>query len=368
MKVWWITLASTFLICFLANGMGRWKITKNGEMWRANIILSILACVILIAVAGLRTGIGDTPAYIEGFNKIPSTWNSGINQLKNSNGKDRGFTLFSLFIKVFISQNEQFFLICCSAVTIGLIFITFYKNIEMLEMAVFLFITSGCYLVTMNGIRQYIVTAVMFFAFPWIHERKWYLYIPLAVIMSTVHQSCLIFILLYFIVDKKGWGHMTYMILIVGAGLYLTYPVTGPMIASILQESQYSDYSGVIASTGAGANIIRVIVMSVPIVFSYLGRKYDSIRRRKYYNIIINMSVINLAFILLATRYWIYARFNMYFMVYMIILLIWCIEDLFDERNRKLMYFLCLALYTVYYWYEMVMSLGQTYSSKYINF
>ena len=368
MKVWWITLASTFLICLFANSMGKWKITKNGEMWRANIALSILSCAILIAVAGLRSGIGDTPAYVQGFNQLPSSWENGVEQLKNSDGKDKGFTLLSLFIKAFISKDKQVFLVCLSAITIGLIFMTFYKNVEMLEMAVFLFITSGCYLVTMNGIRQYVVTAVMFFTFPWIHERKWYLYIPLALIMSTVHQSCLIFILLYFIVDKTGWGNITYIIILVGTGLYLTYPVTGPMIASILQESQYSDYSGVIASTGAGANVIRVIVMAVPVVFSYMGRKNENIRRERYYNIIVNMSVINLVFILLATRYWIYARFNMYFMVYMIILFIWCIEYLFDQKNSRLMYFLCLGLYTVYYWYEMVMSLGQTYSSQYINF
>ena len=43
-------------------------------------------------------------------------------------------------------------LLCMAIVTIGLIFITYYKNTDMIEMAVFLFITSGCYLVTMNGV------------------------------------------------------------------------------------------------------------------------------------------------------------------------------------------------------------------------
>ncbi len=57
-------------------------------------------------------------------------------------------------------------------ITIGLIFITYYKNTDMIEMAVFLFITSGCYLVTMNGVRQYLASAILFFCFPMIHKNS----------------------------------------------------------------------------------------------------------------------------------------------------------------------------------------------------
>ena len=97
--------------------------------------------------------------------------------------------------------------------------------------------------------------------------------------------------------------------------------------------------------------------MAVPVVLSYLGK--DFLRgKEKYYNIVVNFSVINLIAILLATRFWIYARFNMYFSVYMVMLLIWCIKYLFDERNEKLVYLMCMGCYTFYYYYETHISLG----------
>lgn len=357
MKIWWITLASTFIICYFARTMGKWVMTNCGERWRANIALAFVAGTILVCVAGLRAGIGDTGAYRSGFNKLPTNWDQGIEELEKSSGKDKGFTAISLVIKSFISDDSQVFLFILSLLTVGFIFIVFYQNVYMIEMAVFLFITSGCYLVTMNGVRQYLVTAILFLAFPWIYQRKWYYYLPLVLAVSTVHKTSLIFIPLYFIVNQQAWGTMTKMLILAGVGLFVTYPVTGPMIASLLKESQYGDYSGVLASTGAGANMLRVVVMAVPVVFGYMGKDYG-IKQKRYYNIMVNMTVINLICILLATRYWIYARFNMYFMVYMIVLLVWEIESLFDEKNTKLVYMACLGMYTFYYYYEMAVSLG----------
>ena len=80
----------------------------------------------------------------------------------------------------------------------------------------------------------------------------------------------------------------------------------------------------------------------------------------------VNFSVINVIAILLATRYWIYARFNMYFSLYMILLLIWCIKYLFDERNEKIIYLMCMGFYALYYYYEMHISLG--YGAGYHHF
>ena len=60
----------------------------------------------------------------------------------------------------------------------------------------------------------------------------------------------------------------------------MTYPVSGPMMAKLLGETQYGEYKNVLVSTGAGANMIRVMVMAVPIVLSYLGRDFLKGRER----------------------------------------------------------------------------------------
>lgn len=363
MTVWWITLISTYFLCLFARTSGKYKYVKGEKVFRANALFAGMACAVLIFVSGFRENVGDTVTYRNLFKKVPANF---ISFVKHPTIKDdSGFYAIVAFIKQFISNDSQIVLLCLAIITVGLIFLTYYKNTDMIEMAVFLFITSGCYLVTMNGLRQYLASAILFFCFPMIHKRQWQFYLPIVLLCSRIHQSALIFLILYFIVDNPAWGNTTKWIVFIGVFLFVTYPITGPMLANILGETQYGNYKEALISNGAGANMLRVLVMSVPVVLSYLGKDYLR-GKEKYYNIIVNFSVINLIAILLATKFWIYARFNMYFSVYMVLLLIWCIRYLFDEKNEKLVYLMCMGCYTIYYFYEMHMSLG--YGAEYHHF
>lgn len=363
MTVWWITLASSYLLCLIA-GMNAKTVYSNGYYREAyNKFFSCMAAVVLIIVSGFRNGIGDTSVYMGGFKSdAPSTISESI-KLLFSGKKDVGFYFYEGIIKS-IKNNANIFIFITAFITIALIFITYYKYSQLLELSIFLFITTGCYLVSMNGVRQYLASAILFFCFPLIHEKKWYIYIPVVLICSTIHKSALIFIVLYFIVDQPAWGNTTKCFLFIGIALFVTYPISGPMIAKLLGETQYGEYKNALVSTGQGANMIRVLVMAVPVVLSYMGKNFLKGKER-YYNIIVNFSVVNLIFILLATKFWIYARFNMYFSVYMIILITWCVKYMFDERNTKIVYLSCMGLYFIYYWYEMVISLNQVYIGLY---
>lgn len=365
MKVWWITLASSYLLCLVA-GLNAKTVYDNGYyVKKYNKFFSGIAATILILVAGLRNGIGDTPIYMGGFKKdAPSTIQGSI-KLLFSGKKDVGFYFYQGILKT-IKNDPNVFIFVTSLITIILIFITYYKYSQMLELSIFLFIATGCYLVTMNGVRQYLASAILFFCFPLIHERKWKIYLPIVLVCSTIHKSALIFLVLYFIVDKPAWGNTTKWILFIGIALFVTYPISGPIIANLLGETQYGEYKDALMSTGQGANMIRVLVIAVPVVLSYMGRDFLKGKER-YYNCIVNFSVINLIFILLATKFWIYARFNMYFSVYMIILITWCVKYMFDEKNTKIIYLMCLGLYFIYYWYEMVISLKQAYIGLFFN-
>jgi transmembrane protein EpsG len=363
MTVWWITLFSTYFLCLFARMSGKYKYVKGEKVFRANALFAGMACAVLIFVSGFRENVGDTGTYRQIISKLGTNI---IAYLKNPTVKDdTGFYAIAVFIRQFISTDTQVFLIITAIITIGAIFICYYKNSNMLELVMLLFITTGCYEVSMNGVRQYLASAILFFSFPLIHERKWKIYIPLVLLCSTIHQSALIFLILYFFADQPAWGHVTKWILFIGVILFITYPISGPMIANLLGQTQYGNYKDSLMSTGQGANIIRVMVMAVPVVLSYVGRDFLK-GKEKYLNIVVNFSVLNLIFILLATKFWIYARFNMYFIVYMILLLEWCIEHMFDERNRKIIYICCILLYCIYFYYEMHISIG--YGDGYHHF
>lgn len=365
MTVWWTTLVITFLLCFVAQNTARRKKIIHGETkCLPNLFLAIGACSVLVFVSAFRNGVGDTGTYRELFSEAPSSIQEFFQTVPIEG--EWGFTLYYTLIKQFISDKSQWFLIISAVITLVGIVIVFYKYSEHIELAIFYFITMGCYLVTMNGIRQYMVSAILFLAFPWIVKKKWYLYLPLVLLLSTWHTSALMFLILYFIGNKEAWGFWTKFIIVVGVGLFITYPITGPMIADLLGETQYGHYGDALTSEGAGANGIRILVYAVPIILNYVGRKNRRMTEKFGYNLMVNMSVLNLIFMLLANKYWIYARFNMYFNSYAIILLCWDVKYLFNRNNKKMIYVLSLILFAIYYWYDMAVSLG--YGASYVHF
>lgn len=192
MRVWWITLASSYLLCLIARSTGKIVYQQGRYTEKCNKVFSFMAMAVLVLVAGLRNGIGDTVIYMDGFKTAPSTIAASIKMLANKSMKDRGFYFIEGIIKT-IKDDEHFFIFVMSAITISLIFMTYYKYSEYLELSIYLFITTGCYLVTMNGIRQYLASAILFFFFPMIEKRNWKVYIPIVLICSMIHKSALYF-------------------------------------------------------------------------------------------------------------------------------------------------------------------------------
>lgn len=171
---------------------------------------------------------------------------------------------------------------------------------------------------------------------------------------------------LYFLLDKEAWGKTTKIFLLIGVGLYLTYPVTGPILADFLNETQYSHYSEALVSTGDGANIIRVAVAAVPVVLSFKCRK-TILLKEKYGNIVINGTILYFIFTLLANKFWIYARMNIFFSLFTIILLCYVIRYAFTKESTKIVYVSAIILYFGYYYYSMVISMSINYTSKFFG-
>ena len=77
---------------------------------KCNKVFSFMAMAVLILVAGLRNGIGDTEIYMEGFKTAPSTIAASIKMLVNKSMKDRGFYFIEGIIKT-IKDDEHFFIL-----------------------------------------------------------------------------------------------------------------------------------------------------------------------------------------------------------------------------------------------------------------
>ncbi|MEN6414601.1 MAG: EpsG family protein [Veillonellales bacterium] len=340
----WITLAIVFISGYFARRYNGNVAAIDGVILtsnRPNKGLAFIAAAALVLVSGLRNNIGDTGYYIYGFvHSIPYKG-------------EPGFDVFQSLIKELISNDPQVFIFICALITNALIVLVFYKYSAMFELSLFLYITTGNYLVTMNGIRQCLVSAIVFLGTQLIATGKWLPFFILVGLVSTIHTSALIFIPVYFFVRLKPWSKLISITLIAAIVVLLLFDQIGAFLLGTFDGTQYAGYEKSILAAGGGANILRVFVGAVPVILAYLGRKQIEKNNDKFVNILINFSVLNLTFYVLAVQNWIFARMNVYFGLYGLLLLPWLIKKLFDKKTSAIVYGSCVLLYIIFCYFEL---------------
>jgi transmembrane protein EpsG len=368
MTVFWLTLAIVFICGYFARMVNNASAIDSVTQSKPNKFFAFIAITVLILVSGLRSNIGDTGTYIDIFvRSVPENMTDAFEEFTLYSG-DSGFNIFQSFIKTFFSTDPQVLIFICALITNLLIFMVIYKYSTIFELSLFLYIATGCYLVTMNGVRQYLVSAILFFCVKLIIDGKWLSFLIITLLVSTIHMSALTFIPVYFFVRLKPWSKWVSIILFSSVVILLLFNQIGTFLLGSLEGTQYSHYEEDILEGGGGANIIRVFVAAIPIVLAYLGRKRIEEQKDKSINIFINLSVLNVVFYILAVQNWIFARMCMYFGLYGLLLLPWLITNLFDKRTSEIFYGSCLISYLIYYYYEMVPSLHIVYRSDFIGF
>lgn len=338
---WWHVIIF-FIVVF--GGMELAKKSYSKKM--AGII-----CFVLICVAGLRHGYVDTRSYRAGFEALIPSEILNWENIVHSDSYSVGFSVLSAFVKSF-TTNSQAFLWILSFITVGLLFWGFVKNVywKDIDLAIFLFITTGCYLETMNGVRQYLAIAIMFYFLPnYIKEKKLVNYLVVVLLVATIHPTALLFIPIYFVAMRKPWGKATAGIVIVCILLYVFFNSgVGSFIADILEETTYGsgEYTDMLLNSTTSVNFLRVLVAAVPVGLSLFVHKVDEDDEDTYI-IAFNMSMFNLMTWIFATRMVYFYRLAMYFTPYMIILL--CYEfNYIDERYRKLFKLLAIICFLLF--------------------
>ncbi|MEH7224598.1 EpsG family protein [Bacillus sp. JJ1566] len=356
MTVLWINLAIVFIFAFLARFLSAPVLASNIPVpVKPNKFFIGIVLTSLVAVSGLRANIGDTYFYKHIYINNEFTWEYILSQ------KDIGFGILQRYLQMY-SEDPQIMIFTTALITNVLIVFILYKYSRMLEISLYVYITSGLFLVSMNGIRQVLAAAILFTATKFLIEGNWKVYFLIVFFASAFHQSALVLIPIYFIVRYKAWSKATIVLLLSSIVIVIGFEQFSAILFSAIEDTTYGAYS---ESTEGGANILRVAVDAVPIVIAYLGRE----KLRKIFpnsDVIINMSIIGFMFMIISTQNWIFARFSIYFSLYSLILISWIVK-LFSERSRKLVYYGILICYLIYFYYENVINLNINYRSEYIT-
>jgi transmembrane protein EpsG len=354
MGVFWLNLCIVYILSFFARYFSKPSPILPDAI-KPNKLLIFLVIVVLVLVSGLRNNIGDTFFYMYSYELNNFTWN----QIKEE--KDIGFGILQMLLKK-ISNDPQLMLLVTALITNALIITVLTKYSRLLELSIYVYITSGSFLTSMNGIRQYFAAAIIFTATPFLIKGDFKKYLLIIIAASTFHQSALILIPIYFLVRFEAWSKATLFLILSAVLIVIGFDQFTSVLFSTIEDTQYSVYQNF---DGGGANIIRVIVDAAPILIAYFGReKLRSIFLNSDY--IVNMAILGLVFTIISTQNWIFARFSIYFGLYQLILISWIVK-LFCEKDQRLVYYGIIICYFIYYYYEHVLSLNIIYRSNYLT-
>lgn len=343
------TLISTYIFSLMSR-------LSNRKKKILSMFFVALVVVIIVLVSGLRDNIGDTGSYMNSYKLL--------NNYTFSFKGDWGFALFQYFLHK-ISEDPQILIFVTALITTLMNIKMFYKYISYLELEVYMYIASGYFTVTMNGLRQSLVAAIVFAATTFIERGNFVYYIVLVLLITPFHQSVLIMIPVYFIVRSEAWSKTTISIIVVSSVGFLCFSLIFPVLLQAIKDTNYGYYADNLGGIG-GSSFIRVIVNAVPVILAYLTR--DKLKKIwPQSNIFINMSLINLIFVTFGMYYWIFNRFTIYFQLYNFVLVPFIIKNCFKGKERRLIYYLFVLCFFGFFYREQVIGLNIKYNSKYLN-
>jgi transmembrane protein EpsG len=356
MTILWINLSLVLCLSFFARYFSVTRITSTESVLvKPNKFLVFCVIVCLVLISGLRTNIGDTYFYKHSYEINDFTWEFIQSQ------KDFGFGILQSLLKKF-SNDPQILIFTTALITNVLIVIVLYRYTRVFDLSLYVYITSGLFLVSMNGIRQFLAAAIIFTGTKFLFKGRWKLFILIVLLASTFHQSALILIPTYFLVRLKAWSKSTIILLVCGILILISFDQFSSILFSAIKDSQYGQY---VDFAEGGANWMRVAVTGAPIIIAYLGReKLQQLLPESDY--IVNMALLDLFFMVISTQNWIFARFSIYFSLYQLILISWVVK-LFSKRDQKLIYYGIILCYFFYYYYENVISLNIVYKSNFLS-
>ena len=364
----------TTLIAYIVFALGNSKnlvsnnnmiITDKAKIRDTQTLFFIIGIVFFAFITGQRYYFGDTITYMDSFTEYTKTPGEVLSNFQF--GKEDLYNFLVAFVKKYISTDPRIFIEIVSFCTILPIFYFLFNYSGDLKFAFLLFVLSGCWEHSMNGLRQYLAGSLLMLFFKCIYNRKWYIYLPVVVISAQIHTSAYIFLLIYFIANKPAWGKTTKVILFFGIALLITYPISGKFISTLLEET--TSYGEKYSNNGFdySINIFRILVMTVPTVIAFINR--HSIKNQyKYYDIVFNMSLLCFVTTVLGLVSVAYARLNLYFEVFNVMLLVWNINDMVKRERYKWIKYACIVCFVAYFIYQMVFTYNLSWYERYMFF
>lgn len=324
----------------------------KGRPVRWNIWL-VLMTVVMTMFSGLRTGYNDTAAYISGFLKADSV---AVFLASPDNLDILHNPLFYFVTSVFRSVTDNYHIyLMAFAVLNTVLFVRFLRRYAAegnFAFTVYLYFTIGVFTFSMAALKQITASALLTLAIPALVEKKLARYFAIVIVAGLIHTYAFIFLFLPFLTGKP-WGWKSILLLLATVWVMLTFEST---IGSVLE---YADSMGKHVAEyevfdGNQMNPFRVAVFAVVPAAAWMFRSYLEPELDREKCILLNMSIISLMFMLLASMNGanMFGRLARYFVLGSIIALPWIIDSVFNKRSAQLLKNIAAICYFAFFLYD----------------
>lgn len=244
-------------------------IQNNKTKGAANNLLLAILILVTSAFIGFRFNVGtDYASYYRGYKYYGSMSWKDVLMID-----DPGLRILAKIGNYFTDEPAFMFFVAALIFT-ALIVTSIYKYTDKFLFAMFLFVCSGTFLESFNGVKQATATAVIFFGLRYVKDKKFIKYLIAVLIATIFHSTAILMLVLYFFLNRKA-SYVNLIILIaISIILALSYNGLYELVEFITGKDVNLEYNYYTTEV----NILRVLVALAPavlVLFLYRDDRYD---------------------------------------------------------------------------------------------
>lgn len=286
-------------------------IKKNQRIKQAWIFagLAVLSALPFIVVSGLRYDVGTDYffTYVPMFDRIAA----GVPFAEID--VEPGFWLLNVIIQ-WMGGGYVWLFTLTSAFVICFMWKGIFDQSAIPWLSIAIFVLGEGFFVSMNGVRQYMALAVVFFGFRYVKERRFWKYALCVLFGALFHMTILVFLPVYFLRYLRGKAAP----LVVLGSVLLVSLLNGPMktlFDFIVSKTPYGNYVGSEFQVAQRFYPARIMIYVVVIALALLSYYLTENGQKPEYRFLLYLEIIALFLALNRNIFPLTDRFCWYFEV-----------------------------------------------------
>ena len=326
-------------------------LTKN-----VGIVGALIAFGAIIYFSATRGFIQDTSSYANSF-QLTSDDLSLIPDLLKSEEKGVLWGALQIVFKKFISDDYQVWFTWVAFFQ-GFAVAKFFSDYsEQFDFSCYLFVSNTIYFWMMNGIRQFTAVCIVLLATKFLFNKNWWLFFIFVGISYYIHDTVIIWVIFYFIVQGKPFNKKVVFSIIAAAIAVIFIEQFTSILDSALEGTTHEGATEQFKNDD-GVNIITTLLYAIPVIIAFWKRKViESKEPPRHIEVLINMSCCTMAISLIGsfTSGILIGRLPIYFSIGNFVVLPWIIENCFEGGEKTFVKASCYLGYFGYFLYDILL-------------